>query len=136
MNRQIESSVDRDEYGARSLRLSIPTTIALLPARTFFLLASQALFALIFQFRHYAQPWRNSIAWRTVYGTLADLGCLALLITFTHRQGLRFARLSWSVNSRRIQNSCARVVYFLLVMPVYLAGFVLSSYAMYGDPVD
>ena len=59
--------------------ISIPATLALLPARTLFLIASQALFALIFYLRHDPHHLRTSAAWWSVYGTLADLGCLALL---------------------------------------------------------
>jgi uncharacterized protein len=114
-------------------RSAIIATIALLPARTFFLLASQALFALLFRFWHHAQPWRDSTAWWTVYGTLADLGCLALIINLMHRQGLRFRDLVGSSTLGPFQILFRGLVYFLIVMPIFLAGFVLSSYAVYGD---
>lgn len=132
MNLQLQTGATKVEE-APPLRLSIPATIALLPARTIFLLAAQALFALIFRFRHDAQPWRSSAAWWTVYGNLADLGCLAMLIAVTRRQGLRLRDLVPLSTLGPFKTVLRGLGYFLLVMPVFLGGFVLSSYAVYGD---
>jgi hypothetical protein len=113
--------------------MPIMIACALLPARTFFLLAAQTLFALTFRFRHDAQPWRSSTAWWTVYGTLADLGCLAMLIVVTRRQGLRVRDLIPPSTLSPFKTVLRGLGYFLPVMPVFLGGFVLSSYAVYGD---
>jgi hypothetical protein len=112
--------------------LPASAAIALLPARTVFLLAAQALFALTFRFLHYPQPWRASTAWWTVWGTLADLGCLALLIFFTHRQGLRVRDLIGPSPLGPFRILLRGLGLFLLVMPIFLGGFALSSYLVYG----
>jgi hypothetical protein len=109
------------------------TRIFLLPARTLFLFAAQALFALMFYWRQDARPWRSSAAWWTVYGTLADLGCLAILIGFTRREGLGLRDLVGPSTLGPLKTVLRGLLYFAIVMPIFLAGFVLSSYAVYGS---
>lgn len=133
MSSRVERSVPPDVSTAPRRRLSVPTIIALLPARTFILLASQSLCALIFRLRHDAEPWRSSTAWWTVYGTVADLGCLALLVAVMRRQELRLRDLVGTSTLDPFRILLRGLLYFLLVMPVFLAGFVLGSYLVYGD---
>jgi hypothetical protein len=52
-----------------------------------FALAAQALVAAGFRLRRHPAPWRAAAAWWMVYGSLADLGCLAVLRWLLRREG-------------------------------------------------
>lgn len=52
------------------------------------LLIAQALFEGIFFFRGRPEPWLAAAPWWRIYGTLVDVGCLALLWKFTRSKGL------------------------------------------------
>jgi hypothetical protein len=57
-------------------------------ARSVFALMAQALTAAIFALQGSPTPWRDSLPWLPVYGTLIDAGCLLLLWRLTRREGV------------------------------------------------
>jgi hypothetical protein len=69
-------------------------------SRTVFLIAAQALVAGIFVLIGNPSPWRSAAPWWSVYGTLADLGCLALMMHFTRKEGLSLRDLIGRINWR------------------------------------
>ena len=69
-------------------------------SRAVFLITAQALVAGIFVLLGNPSPWRSAAPWWSVYGTLVDLGCLALIIHFTHKDGLRLRDLIGRINWR------------------------------------
>ena len=68
--------------------------------RSVFMIAAQAVVAGLFFLRHVASPWNAAASWWSVYGTLVDLGCLALLVHFAGREGLRLRDLVGSIRWR------------------------------------
>ncbi|MGH9504833.1 MAG: CPBP family glutamic-type intramembrane protease [Terriglobales bacterium] len=52
------------------------------------MIVAQALVALVYIVRGHPSAWDAAAPWWTVYGTLADAGCLALLMKFTRREGI------------------------------------------------
>jgi hypothetical protein len=74
--------------------------LLLTSSRTVFLIAAQALVAGIFVLLGNPSPWRAAAPWWSVYGTLVDLGCLALMVHFTRKEGLRLRDLIGKINWR------------------------------------
>lgn len=98
-----------------------------------FLVIGQALFAMAFRLQNVPDPWRSSTAWWTVYGTLADIACLGLLIGLTCREGLRLRDLLQLDRHLRISSILRKgAVYFVMILPLFLGGFGLSSFLVYG----
>ena len=80
------------------------------------------------------KPWHDAEPWLPVYGTLIDVGCLALLWRLTRREGIGLADL---VGFRR--NHLARdVLLGLALIPVSLVFIFGGTYAagwiVYGTP--
>lgn len=95
--------------------------LLLVVTRTALLIASQALVALLLLERHHTAPWREAADWWAVYGTVADLGCLALLRCFIRREGIGFRDLIGTVRMRRAHDLWLGLGYYVLVFPVFLA---------------
>lgn len=56
-------------------------------ARAVLAVAAQAVVAAVFALRGSSTPWHDAEPWLPVYGTLIDLGCLALLWRLTRLEG-------------------------------------------------
>ncbi len=109
------------------------TALLVAPARTAFLLLAQAACALIYTIQNAPNPWRSSTAWWTVYGNLADLGCLYLMLILTRREGTRFRDLIERLDAPVMRTLALGAAYFLLIMPVFFGGSLLSSLIVYGS---
>ncbi len=109
-----------------------PITVVL--ARTFLLVMAQALVAGIYVLRRRPSPWQPAAPWWSVYGTIADLGCLALIAWFKRSEGLRFRDLIGKAQLRRGRDVFVGLAYFLFIFPCFLVGSVLSSLVVYGSP--
>src|SRR5919106_954020 len=58
-------------------------------ARSACAVGAQALVAAVFALQSSPTPWHDAEPWLPVYGTLIDVGCLALLWRLTRREGIR-----------------------------------------------
>jgi hypothetical protein len=123
----------RSEIEERVARGQITWTgpVTLVVARTFLLMAAQAGLAGIFALQGRPSPWQAAAAWWTIYGTLADIGCLALMAQFRRAEGIRFRDLLGSVRRRR--DVIRGLGYYLIIFPCFLGGSILSSLAVYGS---
>jgi uncharacterized protein len=74
--------------------------LLLASSRTVFLIAAQAAVAGIFVLLRNPSPWRSAAPWWSVYGTLVDLGCLAMMAHFTRKERLRLRNLIGRLNWR------------------------------------
>src|SRR5690242_140443 len=57
-------------------------------ARTTLAVGAQGVVAVVFVLRGSSMPWHDAEPWLPVYGTLIDIGCLALLWRLTRREGV------------------------------------------------
>ncbi len=64
------------------------------------MIAAQGLVALIYVLRRHPSAWSAAAPWWTVYGTLVDAGCLALMMKFTRPEGIRLRDLVGKVRLR------------------------------------
>jgi len=113
--------------------------VTVLMARSFFMIAAQAMVAALYLVRGHPAPWNAAAPWWTVYGTLVDIGCLALMAKLTHAEGIRLrdlvgkVRLRWGYDIF-LGLGCLILFWFLFSVPGWLAarlGFSISQIAMY-----
>jgi len=72
--------------GCHSGRWTGPLVVV--TGRTVLAVAAQALVACVYVLRHDPSPWQAAAPWWSVYGTLVDIGCLALMARFTRSEGI------------------------------------------------
>jgi len=109
-----------------------PFTVVL--GRPVFFVLAQAVAAGIFVLRHDPAPWRAAAPWWTVYGNLADLGCLALMIHFTRREGLRLRDLVGRIRWRWGLDLFIGIGLLLVVFPAFDVVAKPSSLIAFGSP--
>ena len=105
--------------------------VLLVTGRSVLILAAQAFVALIFYLRGTHDAWLAAAPWWTVYGTLVDLGCLALLWKFTRDEGITIRDLIGSILLRYGRDLFLGVAIFA-VFPLFVGGGLLASRWLYG----
>lgn len=106
--------------------------LLLLVGRSALMFAAQALVAGVFALQGRPTPWRSAAPFWTVYGTLVDFGCLALIWQFTRQEGITLRDLIGPIRWRRGRDVFVGIGLFLLVLPLFVGGGLLSSLVMYG----
>ena len=111
--------------------------LLLVMARSFLLIAAQALVASFLYLRHWQSPWREAGHYWNVYGTLVDIGCLIGLRYFTRSEGIRLRDLVGPIRLRRGRDVLLGLGYFVLVMPFFLVAGTAAHKLLYGaSPSD
>lgn len=100
--------------------------------RTVLMLIAQALFTFIFMIRGMAHPWLSAAPWWTVYGTVIDAGCLALMWKFTRTEGIRLRDLIGPIRWGYGRDVFLGIGVFAFVFPCFVAGGLLSALLVYG----
>jgi len=130
MDRPPANSVAEISRRIPSRRLTWTGPLLLLSARTVLLIAFQALAAAALALRHHPYAWTAAGKWWTVYGTLVDLACLALMWRFMRREGIGFrdliGRLRWG------RDILAGLGWFALVFPLLGICLPLTARLIYG----
>lgn len=105
----------------------------MLVARSAFILLAQGLVYLLFLLRGVPNASVVIRNWWTVYGTLADLGCLALLFWLTRRESIRLSDLIGFDKNRLKTDIPLGVGLFLLIFPITIfGGGMLAQWLAYG----
>ncbi len=107
--------------------------LVLVMARTVLFVLCQSAVAVIFALRHHPSAWRTAGAWWSVYGTLVDIGCLALMARLTRAESIGIRDLIGRIRLRWGRDVLVGIGYFLLIFPVFLGGSFLSSLLVYGS---
>jgi hypothetical protein len=113
-------------------RISWLGPLLLVSARSFLLIASQGLVALILLALHHPSPWREAGYWWNIYGTLVDIGCLIGLRYFTRREGIRIRDLVGPIRLRHGRDVLVGLGYFALILPVFVTGGYFAQRFFYG----
>ena len=74
-------------------------------ARPVLAVGAQAVVAAVFALRGSLTPWHDAEPWLPVYGTLIDIGCLALLWRLTRREGIGLFDLVGFERARLIRDA-------------------------------
>jgi membrane protease YdiL (CAAX protease family) len=112
-------------------RITWTGPLLLATGRSGLILLAQALAAGVFALRGHPAPWRAAAPWWTVYGTLVDLGCLALMWRFTRAEGITIRDLIGAIRLPR--DILAGLGYYCLVFPFFVGGGLLSAKLVYGN---
>jgi len=106
--------------------------LLVMTGRSFFMIVAQAFVAAIFWLRGHPSAWNAAARWWTVYGTLVDVGCLALMVKFTRLEGIRLRDLIGRVRLRWGYDFFLGIACFLLSMQVFALSGILSSKLVFG----
>lgn len=100
-------------------RISWAGPLLLLAARTGLALLFQLALAQVFRLNGHAEPLREAGGWWMVYGTLIDLCCLAGLVYFVRKEGLRLRDLAGPVRLRWGRDLWLGLGYYLVIFPFF-----------------
>ena len=102
-----------------------------LPARGVLCFLAQALTAGLLWSTGDPAPWESSQGWWTVYGTLADAGCLGLLVVLLRREGLRLRDVFGLTRTDLGPQLRSVPLYLLALLPAVVAAS-LATIPFYG----
>jgi CAAX prenyl protease-like protein len=123
--------VRRENAGALTWR----GPLLMLVARSAFAVVAQALVAVIFALRSSPTPWHDAEPWMPVYGTLIDVGCLALLWQVTRREGLGLRDLIGFDRSRLGRDLLLGLALIPVGLALILGGIHATGWLVYGTPM-
>lgn len=101
-------------------------------ARTTLAVAAQGLAAAVFALRASPRPWHDAEPWLPVYGTLIDLGCLALLWRLTRREGICLFDLVGFERRRLARDFLLGLALIPVCLVFILAGVYAAGWLLYG----
>jgi len=114
-------------------QLSWAGPLLLVTSRTVLAVVAQAIVAFIYVLRRNPSPWQSATPWWSIYGTLVDIGCLALMKWFTRGEGIRLRDLVGRIRLRWGRDIFIGIGCLLLVFPFFMAGASLGSKLVYGS---
>jgi len=122
-------------------RLSWAGPLLVVTGRTVLIVLAQGIFAVIFLIRGSAHPWFAAAPWWTVYGTLVDVGCLALLWRFTRKEGVRLRDLIGPIRMRYGQDVFLAIAILVVMFPLFwfggwITGQLLGPYQTFPGLTD
>jgi len=117
----------------RPSRLSLLGPLLFLPARTALMLLAQGLVGLILLLRGSSKAWLDAAPWWTLYGTIVDIGCLAIMWKLTRMEGSSLRALFGTVRLFTAKDLLAGIATFASVFPFFVFGGMLSAYWLYGS---
>jgi membrane protease YdiL (CAAX protease family) len=106
--------------------------LLLVVGRSGLIIAAQAVTFFWLRLRFHSGSWNDAAKWWTVYGTLVDLGCLALMALFLRREGIRLRDLIGRVRLRWGRDIFLGAGILLLVFPFFILAAPAASRLLYG----
>jgi hypothetical protein len=106
----------------------------MLLARPVLAVGAQAVVAAVFAVRGSSTPWHDAEPWLPVYGTLIDVGCLALLWHLTRREGIGLFDLVGFRRARLIRDTSLGLALIPLSLVFIFGGTYLAGWLVYGAP--
>ncbi len=113
-------------------RIGWAAPLIVLMSRSVFLILAQGLVACVYLWRGNPSPWNAAAPWWSVFGTLADIGCLSLMFWFTHREGIRLRDLIGRLRLGRdvfLGLACMAVMALAVMLP-----FQIVCKLVFGTP--
>jgi len=106
--------------------------LILIVARSAFIIAAQGLVAAIYLLRHHPIPWNAAAPWWTVYATLVDAGCLALMARYARAEGIRLRDLIGRPRLRWGRDIFLGMAYLAIIFPFFWLAAPWASRIAYG----
>jgi len=113
-------------------RLTWSGPLLLVVGRSVLIIAAQAVTACWLWLRFGSWSWNAAAKWWTVYGTLVDVGCLALMAAYTHKEGIRLRDLVGRVRLRWGRDLFLGAGILLLVFPFFGLAPLAASRLVWG----
>jgi len=101
-------------------------------ARAACAVGAQAVVAAVFAVRSSPTPWHDAEQWLPVYGTLIDVGCLALLWRLTRREGIRLFDLVGFERTRLVRDALLGFALIPVSLVFILGGIFAAGWLLYG----
>jgi CAAX prenyl protease-like protein len=114
----------------RQIGWMAPLTVMI--GRSVFMILAQGLVALGYAARGHPSPWNAAAHWWTVYATLVDIGCLALMVKFTRVEGIKLRDLIGPIRLRRGRDAVLGLVCFLIYLVSFTFPGLLASKLVFG----
>jgi len=114
-------------------RLTWTGPLTLVVGRSVLIIAAQAVTACWLWLRFRSWSWNAAAKWWTVYGTLADVGCLALMKFHTRQEGIRLRDLIGRVRLRWGRDVLLGAGIFVLAFPFFILAAPLVTRFVYGS---
>jgi uncharacterized protein len=106
----------------------------MLCARPVLAVGAQAAIAVVFALRGSSTAWHDAEPWLPVYGTLIDVGCLALLWRLTRREGIGLLDLVGFERARLIRDASLGLALIPISLVFIFGGTGLAGWLVYGAP--
>jgi len=106
--------------------------LLLVVGRSLLIIAAQAVTACWLWLRFGSWSWNAAAKWWTVYGTLVDVGCLALMTVYTRKEGIRLRDLIGRVRLRWGRDLLLGALVLLLVFPFFVLAAPVVTRLLYG----
>lgn len=100
--------------------------------RSALMFVAQGIVAVIMLLRGSPTPWISAAPYWTVYGTLIDIGCLALLRKFTGAEGTTIWNLIGPIRWRNGRDFFVGLGFWVAASPLFVLGGMLSAWLVYG----
>jgi len=106
--------------------------LAVMIGRSVLMVVAQGMVACIYVLRGHPSPWNAAAPWWTVYGTLVDAGCLALMVKFTRLEGICLRDLVGQMRLRRGHDILLGIAFFVVFMQFFSIPGLLASKLVFG----
>jgi membrane protease YdiL (CAAX protease family) len=100
--------------------------LILVIARSVFLILAQVIIALILLLMNDPNPFLHSSKWWSIYGTIADIGCLTLVLIFLKKENKSFWPMINFNHKRILKDILVAVLIVLIIFP--LTGMLFSIF--------
>jgi len=104
-----------------------------LVGRSVLIIAAQAITACVLWLQSHSWSWNAAAKWWTVYGTLVEIGCLALMAAYTRKEGIRLRDLIGRVRLRWGRDVLLGIGMCVLVFPFFILGAASATRIVYGS---
>jgi len=117
----------------RTGKLTWSGPLLVLAGRSALMIPAQALAACVLWLHNHSWSWNAAAKWWSVYGTLVDLGCLALMRLYVRNEGICLRDLIGPIRLRWGRDLFLGVGCLLLIFPVFALAFPAASWLVYGS---
>ena len=116
---------------AGTLRWTGPLVVVV--GRSVFIIAAQAVAVAVIGLHSRIWSWNAAAKWWTVYGTIVDVGCLALMAAYTRKEGIRLRDLIGRVRFRWGHDLWLGAGILCLTFPFFIPAARVASRLLYGS---